>query len=73
VTGLLTGQDIIAQMKDQDKGQAVLLPRNVLRAGENYLLDDVTLDDISRELDIPVRIIDSGGDDLLSLLFTDQP
>lgn len=72
VTGLLTGQDIIAQLKGQDIGEALLLPRNVLRSGENYLLDDVTVDDIERELGVKVRIIGPSGKDFIDALITKQ-
>ncbi|MCR5655951.1 MAG: DUF512 domain-containing protein [Butyrivibrio sp.] len=72
VTGLLTGQDIIAQLKGQDLGDALLLPRNVLRSGENYLLDDVTVDDIERELGVKVRIIGPSGKDFVDALITRQ-
>lgn len=69
VTGLLTGQDIIAQMKGKELGQALLMPMNVLRAGENYLLDDVTVPQIEEALNIPIEIIRAEGDDLIAHLF----
>ena len=72
VTGLLTGQDIIAQLKGQKLGDALILPQNVLRAGEDYLLDDVRVSDIERELGVKVRIIRSGGMDFIRGLITDQ-
>ena len=72
VTGLLTGQDIIAQLKGQKLGDALILPQNVLRAGEDYLLDDVRVSDIERELGVKVRIIKSGGMDFIRGLITEQ-
>ncbi|WP_026494779.1 DUF512 domain-containing protein [Butyrivibrio sp. WCD3002] len=72
VTGLLTGQDIIAQLKGKDLGDTLFLPQNVLRAGEDYLLDDVHISDIERELNIKVDILKSGGKDfILGLLGLD--
>ena len=62
VSGLLTGQDIIAQLSGTDIGDEILMPRNLLRAGETVLLDDVTLEDIERELETPVRVIEDGYD-----------
>ena len=41
VSGLLTGQDIIAQLKGKELYQTLLLPQNVLRSGENIFLDDI--------------------------------
>ncbi|MFW8314573.1 DUF512 domain-containing protein, partial [Klebsiella pneumoniae] len=43
VAGLLTGQDIIAQLKDEDLGDEILLPCNVLRMGEDVFLDVIYL------------------------------
>ena len=69
VTGLLTGQDIIGQLKGKDLGNKLLLPQNVLRAGENYLLDDITVPQIEEQLSIDIEIIRNEGDDLIDRLF----
>ena len=61
VTGLLTGEDIIRQLKGKDLGSILLLPKVLLRSGETVLLDDVTVEDIERELGVPVCIIDNDG------------
>ena len=63
VTGLLTGQDIIAQLKGKELGEELLLPVNLLRSGETVLLDDYTVDDISKSLQVPVNIVKSSGYD----------
>lgn len=63
VTGLLTGQDIIAQLKGKPLGEALLLPENVLRSGETVLLDDYTVDDLVNALQVPVNIVKSSGYD----------
>lgn len=65
VTGLLTGQDIVAQLQGKDLGDVLLLPINMLRSGENVLLDDMTTLDIEKALQVPVDIIKSNGDDLI--------
>ena len=65
VSGLLTGQDIISQLQGEDLGEVLLLPVNVLRSGEEVLLDDVTVSDIEHALNIPVRIIGSSGEALV--------
>jgi putative radical SAM enzyme (TIGR03279 family) len=46
VAGLLTGGDLIAQLKGKDLGRRLLLTKNMLRHGENVFLDDVTLEDV---------------------------
>ncbi len=65
VTGLLTGQDILAQLKDKEIGDALLLPCNVLKADEDIFLDDMTLLELQNALQVPVIIVQSNGTDLL--------
>ena len=73
VSGLITGQDLIAQLKeliisspDADPlGEELLLPVNMLRSGEKVFLDDLTTDDVERELGIPVRVVWSGGNNFV--------
>lgn len=62
VTGLLTGGDIIDQLKGLDLGDALLLPGNLLKADEPILLDDLYVTDIERALQIPVSIVQSSGE-----------
>ena len=66
VTGLITGGDLISQLKARgDLGDELLLPVNTLRRGEEVFLDDVTVDDVRRELRIPVRIVWDDGEDFV--------
>ena len=65
VTGLLTGGDIISQLKDKDLGDALFIPENTLKADEDIFLDDVTLDELQRSLQVPVIIVKSDGADFL--------
>ncbi len=73
VTGLLTGTDIIAQCKDKELGDRLLLPENLLRSGEKVLLDDITTDDIQKSLQVDVDIVKSSGYGFLdSILYRNQ-
>ena len=65
VSGLLTGQDIITQLQGQALGERLLLPINLLRSGEQILLDDVTVADIEKALQVPVDIVKSSGWDFI--------
>ena len=65
VTGLLTGGDIINQLKDKPLGNRVMLPQNVLKADEDIFLDDVTLDELKRALQVEVYIVKSNGADFV--------
>ena len=61
MTGLITGQDILAQLKGKDLGQRLLLPGNLLKADEDILLDDVSVSDLENALQIPISIVKSSG------------
>ena len=68
VTGLLTGQDIIAQLKEKPLGEALLMPDVMLRSGEELLLDDMTVKDIERALQTTIRIVKSDGMSLVNAI-----
>ena len=68
VSGLLTGQDLLAQLKGRDLGERLLLPCNMLRSGEEVFLDDVTVTELSGALQVPVTIVKSSGQDLLDAM-----
>ncbi|GKX31732.1 radical SAM protein [Vallitalea longa] len=65
VSGLLTGKDIIEQLQDKELGDKLLLPCNVLRSGEETLLDDVTITDIENTLQVNVAVVKSTGQDFI--------
>ena len=64
VSGLLCGCDIIDQLKGKDLGDELLLPVNMLRAGEEYFLDDVTIKELEYTLKVSVRIVQRSGNAL---------
>ena len=68
VAGLVTGGDLIAQLKGKDLGHRLLIPTNMLRAGERVFLDDVSLDDVERELGVPVLPVAQDGYELLDAM-----
>ena len=61
VAGLLTGQDIINQLKNKELGDYLILPEVLLRSGEMVLLDDLTIDDLQKTLQKEIRIVKSDG------------
>ena len=67
VSGLLTGQDILSQLKchKEKLGDRVLLPANVLRAGEDVFLDDMTLSELANELGINIQVPKNTGESLI--------
>lgn len=65
VSGLITAQDLVAQLKEHGVGERVTIPCNMLRSGENVFLDDWTLDEVENALQVQVDIVKSSGQDLL--------
>lgn len=68
VAGLVTGGDLIRQLKGRELGERVLIPHTMLRHGEGVFLDDVTLGQASAELGVPVTPIGGSGDELLAAM-----
>lgn len=68
VSGLLTGQDLLAQLKDRELGDKLLLPCNLLRSGEEVFLDDMTLTELKNALQVKIDIVKSSGQDLLDAI-----
>ncbi|WP_367932087.1 DUF512 domain-containing protein [Enterocloster citroniae] len=66
VSGLITGQDLIKQLKERkDRGEylgdVLQIPSHMLRMGEQVFLDDLTVEDVERELGMNVVAVESGG------------
>ena len=66
VSGLITGQDIVKQLKDQPLGEVLYLPENILRSGEEVFLDNLTIADVQNSLQVPLDIVKSNGYELIS-------
>ena len=71
VAGLITGSDLISQLKGKDLGDRLLLTNHMLKSGEPVFLDDVTVDDVQNALQIKVSIVESSGADFVSSLIED--
>ena len=68
VAGLVTGGDLIAQLRGKDLGERLLIPHTMLRHGEGVFLDDVTLEEASEALGVPVTPIGGSGGELLDAM-----
>ncbi|MDE6365316.1 MAG: DUF512 domain-containing protein [Lachnospiraceae bacterium] len=68
VSGLLTGQDLCAQLKGQKLGEKLLLPQNILKSGEPVFLDDMTLAELEKALQVRIDIVKSSGQDFLDAI-----
>lgn len=65
VSGLLVGQDIINQLREQELGERLILPANVLNVDNPIFLDDITLEEMQKTLQLPIDIVQSNGEDFL--------
>ncbi len=73
VAGLITGGDLIAQLKGQEIGDELLIPVTMLKRDERVFLDDVTVEDVGRELGVPVRVVQDSGEDLVRAVIGLEP
>ena len=70
VSGLITGKDLIAQLRGRQIGEKLLLPCNMFRSGEEVFLDDVTLADVEEALQVRADIVKSSGRDFIDAVLT---
>ncbi|MGL5085964.1 MAG: DUF512 domain-containing protein, partial [Clostridium sp.] len=77
VAGLLTGADIIEQLKGNLESKYLIMPNNMFRKGyelgpknERIMLDDIRIDDLEKALGIKVLVCDYTGDDLIDIINT---
>ncbi len=72
VSGLLVGNDIITQLKGEQLGERLLLPANVLNVDTPIFLDDITLEQMQKTLQLPIDIVQSNGGDFLSKVLNEH-
>ena len=65
VSGLLTGTDLKKQLSGVPLGERLLLPCNVVRSAQQDFLDDISVGELEKTLQVPVDIVKSSGADLL--------
>jgi len=65
VAGLITGQDLISQLKGKDLGEILLIPDTMLRFGEEVFLDDITVTEVESALHCRLDIVKSSGSDFI--------
>ena len=61
VAGLITGQDLIRQLKGRELGRRLFISQNMLRREEMDFLDDVTLEDAVKALGLPIYPTEADG------------
>jgi putative radical SAM enzyme (TIGR03279 family) len=68
VAGLLTGKDLLDGLAGRDLGERLYIPKVMLRAGEKVFLDDITVDELSGRLKVPVIPVSGPGELVASIL-----
>ncbi len=68
VSGLVTAGDIIKQLNGKDLGDEILIPISMLRHDEDVFLDNLTISDVEKELNIKVVVVENDGYDFLEKL-----
>ena len=73
VSGLITGQDLIRQLKERKDngeylGDVLQIPSNMLRVGEKVFLDDVTVSDVEKALGMKLVAVESGGKEFIDAI-----
>ncbi|MEG2815345.1 MAG: DUF512 domain-containing protein [Oscillospiraceae bacterium] len=61
VAGLITGGDLIAQLKNKPLGEKLLISQSMLRDGEGVFLDDITTEQVEQALNVRVVPIAQDG------------
>lgn len=65
VSGLVTGGDLIDQLRGDDLGDKLIIPSSMLRFENDLFLDDVSTDDVERELGVTLVPVNNNGNDLV--------
>ncbi len=66
VVGLVTAIDLIEQLKKYTGANEIILPRSMMKSDEEVFLDDLTIEDVRKSLNIPVKISKVDGKDLVN-------
>lgn len=66
VAGLITGQDLLAQLEGLDLGRELLIPANMLRHEQDRFLDDLTLEQVQETLGVPALPVENDAFELLA-------
>lgn len=65
VSGLVTGGDLIDQLRGDNLGDRLIIPSSMLRFENDLFLDDVSTDDVERELGVTLVPVNNNGNDLV--------
>ena len=68
VAGLVTGRDLIEQLKGENLGEVLLIPECMLRFDGDLFLDDISVDDVCEQLNVKLKAVPNDGQALVDLI-----
>ena len=68
VTGLLTGEDLINGLKNQDLGDAIFIPSIMLKLNTDLFLDDKNIKEVENQLNTKIHVLDDSNDIINTLI-----
>lgn len=71
-TGLITGSDLIKNLKDKSNLGKLLISSAMLRSEGDVFLDDLTPEDVEKQLGVKIKVTDCDGMALLDALFDNE-
>lgn len=72
VSGLVTGGDLIDQLKGEELGDRLLIPSSMLRFENDLFLDDVSTEDVERQLKIKLVAVNNNGEQLVNAVISED-
>lgn len=72
VAGLVTGGDIIEQLKGKDLGEALYIPSSMLRYENDRFLDDITTNEVENKLNIKLIPVNNDGYEFVQKLLGEE-
>ena len=68
VSGLITGEDLVSQLKNYEDIDGIIIPRSMMKRDEEIFLDNLTLVEVSKKLNIPVIPSKVEGKSLIDII-----
>lgn len=72
VAGLITGKDLCEQLAKKPLGEELIIPSVMLKYQENMFLDSMTLEEVEKNLNIKINVIEPDGFELLGAMLDDE-
>lgn len=68
VSGLVTGGDLVEQIKDMEESDLVIIPRSMMKVDEEIFLDNITLEEAIEKMNKRIIYSKVDGSDLIRLI-----